>query len=86
MKECYTARVQRAIGISILILGGLVALLLAASGVPVERSSRVVKRSDGPILPPRKHTPPPATPRPPRGTWLALVYTGNGNGEVEPCG
>ena len=24
--------------------------------------------------------------RPPRGTWLAIVYTSNGQGEIEPCG
>ncbi len=28
----------------------------------------------------------PLGPRPPRGTWLALVYGGNGQGEIEPCG
>jgi hypothetical protein len=28
----------------------------------------------------------PEGPRPPRGTYLALVYGGNGQGEIEPCG
>jgi hypothetical protein len=25
-------------------------------------------------------------PPPPRGTWLSIVYGGNGQGEIEPCG
>ena len=25
-------------------------------------------------------------PQPPRGTWLSIVYGGNGQGEIEPCG
>ncbi|MSP60878.1 MAG: hypothetical protein EXR72_11145 [Myxococcales bacterium] len=52
-----------------------------------------------PAAPSQVAKPPPATATPtpvvlappipdkrPRGTWLALVYTGNGQGEVEPCG
>jgi hypothetical protein len=35
---------------------------------------------------PRKHVAVEPGPRPPRGTWLALVYGGNGQGEIEPCG
>jgi hypothetical protein len=28
----------------------------------------------------------PQGPRPPRGTMLSLMFSGNGQGEIEPCG
>ena len=80
---------QRAILTGTFLATGLCGLLMAAARMPPPVASSSLAARTPPtqaFLSPRKHTPPPAMPRPPRGTFLALVYAGNGQGEVEPCG
>lgn len=78
---------QRAILTGGLLFGGLSILLIAANHMPAPVASSTLpagKASE--FMPPRKHAPMPPRPRPPRGKFVALVYAGNGQGEVEPCG
>jgi hypothetical protein len=84
----YTCLVQRAILTGTLLSAGLVSVLVAAARMPPPSASTTtpLRKSPEAFLPPRKHMPMPQRPRPPRGTFLALVYGGNGQGEVEPCG
>ena len=77
---------QRAILTGSLMSAGLVGVLIAANHMPPPVPSSALATKTGEFLPPRKHAPMPPRPRPPRGTFVALVYAGNGQGEVEPCG
>jgi len=84
----YTCLVQRAILTGTLLSAGLVSLLVFAAHMPPPTASTTTPMRKMPeaFLPARKRPPMPQRPRPPRGTFLALVYGGNGQGEVEPCG
>jgi hypothetical protein len=81
----YTGLVQRATLTGFLLSAGLCGLLVFTAHMPAPTPS-APRNAPAAFLPPRKHAPMPERPRPPRGTFLALVYAGNGQGEVEPCG
>ena len=77
---------QRAILTGSLMSAGLVGLLIAANHMPPPAPSSTLRAKAPEFLPPRKHAPMPPQPRPPRGKQISIVYAGNGQGEVEPCG
>jgi hypothetical protein len=84
---CYALAVTRAAGFLVLCSAVLVGILYSASKVPASTPGRVSPGAAavlGAKTRSTTHRPPP--PAGPRGTWLALVYGGNGQGEIEPCG
>lgn len=77
------------------VLGGCSKRPAATEGTPAPAVSVPVQATPSGAVPPPAEDPskPPAWAadfgpgeRGPRGKWLSIVYMGNGQGEIEPCG